>query len=456
MSMKEGSLLIVDDDIDVLHTARVILKPYFKNITVESNPQELNYLIKNETFDVIILDMNYTNGATTGKEGLFWLKYIIESIPDQLVIMMTAYGDIKLAVEAMKFGANDFVVKPWENEKFIATINSAYSHSQAKKELKELKTKQSSINKIFANSNNTIIGESKELREVLTIANKVAATDASVLILGENGVGKEVIAQHIHNLSDRADEPFIKVDLGSISASLFESELFGHVKGAFTDAKSDKEGRLALAGNGTLFLDEIGNLPLAMQSKLLSVLQNKQVIPVGSTAPKPINARIISATNSSLAQMIEEKTFREDLLYRLNTVEIRIPALRERPDDIALLSKHYLSTFSKKYNKVLSVEENTINYLAGYHWPGNVRELMHAIERAVIMSDGSQVTTEDFILKNVKEVKKTDSLNVDEVEKELIQKALLKHHGNVSKAAKELGMGRTTIYRKMEKHNINY
>lgn len=454
MTKLKGHVLIVDDDLDVLHTIRFLLKTEFEKVEVESNPQQLSYLLNNKQYDVILLDMNYTAGATSGKEGLFWLKQVksLENPPQ--VVMMTAYGDIKLAVESMKFGAFDFVVKPWENEKFIATVKSAFNHSRSIQELNDLKSKQQEINE-QAIPRNEIVGNSSQIKQVIGDVDKVAPTDASLLILGENGTGKEIIAQYTHQISDRRQHPFIKVDMGAITESLFESELFGHKKGAFTDAKTDKTGRLVLAGKGTLFLDEIGNLSLPMQAKLLSVLQNREVIPVGASKPEPINARIISATNEDLNARIADGTFREDLLYRLNTVELTLPPLRERPEDIELLAEHFLTKFNTKYRKNATLANETLDMLRLYTWPGNIRELMHAIERALIMTDNNVLNKEDFILKDEKR-ERVNSLNLDENEKAIIQQALLKHNGNVSKAAKELGLGRTTIYRKLDKYGINY
>lgn len=457
MAKIHANILVVDDDADVLHTARFILKASFQKITVESNPEQLRYLISNEPFDVILLDMNYTTGATSGKEGLYWLKEIKKELPQKQVVMMTAYGDIKLAVEAMKYGAYDFIVKPWENEKFIATIKAAFDHSQSKKELDELKSKQRSINQLNLENTDQIIGDSNGLADVLNIVKKVAPTDANVLIQGENGTGKEVIAQAIHRLSERNENPFIKVDLGAISENLFESELFGHKKGAFTDAKEDKLGRLTVAGNGTLFLDEIGNLSLPLQAKLLSVLQNKELNPVGGTKAEPINARIISATNINLEETVAKGLFREDLRYRLNTVEITMPPLRNRSEDIPLLANHFLTVFNQKYRKSIAMDESATRSLTNYNWPGNIRELMHAIERAVIMAEGDTITAKNLMLKSISHHPSvTETLNLNQTEKELIEKAIKKHQGNISKAAKELGLGRTTIYRKMDKYGIQY
>lgn len=454
MSEKRDPILIIDDDLDVLHTARVVLKPLFQKIETESNPEQINYLINHGTYGVILLDMNYTAGATSGKEGLFWLKRIIETRPEQQVVMMTAYGDLKLAVEAMKEGAADFVVKPWENEKFQATILAAYNHSQSKKELLHLKNKQSKMQEILNGGTEQIVGTSEPMKKIYSAIEKVAATDANVLLLGENGTGKELIAKALHQQSARSNEVFVKVDLGAISESLFESEFFGHKKGAFTDAKKERTGRFALADGGTLFLDEIGNLSLAMQAKLLTALQSKTFTPVGGDHPTQIDCRIIAATNENLHEKVKIKQFREDLLYRINTVELVVPPLRMRADDIALLADYFLNIYNQRYRKSLSMSDAAIEYLNNYKWPGNVREMQHAMERAVIMADDEMLEPSDFLLKTPHSQQKSDSLKLEEVEKQTIEEAIIKHKGNMSKAAKELGLGRTTLYRKIEKYGI--
>lgn len=456
MSKTTAHLLVIDDDPDVLHTARFVLKPYFTKITVESNPQQISYLIAKEKYDVVLLDMNYTVGATSGKEGLFWLKSIKSSSPNTQVVMMTAYGDLKLAVEAMKLGALDFVIKPWENEKLIATIQTAVKLRSTEKEVYELKQHQQALNEAFIENQVTLIGGSDEMKQVTSQINKVAATDANVLILGENGTGKELVAQAIYQQSLRSTKSFIKVDLGALTESLFESELFGHKKGSFTDAKADRTGRFKLSNNGTLFLDEIGNLSSAMQSKLLSALQNRSITPVGSNEEESIDIRLISATNQSLQTMISEGQFREDLLYRINTIEIHIPALRSRIEDIPQLLDHFIDLYTKRYRKnTIRYEEKVIRHLQKYQWPGNIREFQHAVERAIIMSNGLKLSPEDFLLKKTNGAEKEEALNLDELEKKAIQKALNQYRGNMSKAAKELGIGRTTLYRKLEKHKIN-
>lgn len=455
MDKQEAHILIIDDDKDVLHTAKVVLKPHFSKITTESNPEKLGYLVNHNVYDVILLDMNYTAGLTSGKEGLFWLKRIVDINPQQQVVMMTAYGDLKLAVEAMKVGAADFIVKPWENEKFQATIQAAFKHSLSKKEVVELKNKQSRINEILVAPDSQIIGSSVAIQNIFKTIDKVAPTDANILILGENGTGKELVAKQIHQKSDRAQQPFVKVDLGSISESLFESELFGHKKGAFTNAHEDRTGRFLLADKGTLFLDEIGNLSLPMQAKLLTAIQSKIITPVGSDQSLNIDCRIITATNENLTHLVEKKLFREDLLYRINTVEITLPPLRDRKGDIKQLANHFLQIYCSKYRKHLKLSNDGLSHLENYPWLGNIRELRHAMERAVIMADEEQLKADDFLLK-VNTVGKSlgSSLKITEVEKETIEEAINKHHGNMSKAAAELGLGRTTLYRKMEKYGI--
>jgi DNA-binding NtrC family response regulator len=455
MSKISANILVIDDEPDLLHTARFVLKPYFTKIIVESNPQQLSFLITQEKFDLVLLDMNYTVGVTSGKEGLFWLKNIKELAPDTQVIMMTAYGDLKLAVEAMKLGAMDFVIKPWENEKLIATVQNGVRLRQSEQEVQQLKQHQTELHKVLSSDEVILIGDSEAMCRVRDQISKVAETDANILILGENGTGKELIAQAIHQQSLREQQPFIKVDLGALTESLFESELFGHKKGAFTDAKSDRIGRFKLSNNGTLFLDEIGNLSSAMQAKLLSVLQNRKITPVGSNEEEAIDIRLVSATNQPVQEMIASHQFREDLLYRINTIEIYIPPLRSRLSDIELLLIHFLEVYSKKYRKEhLGYNSELILYLKEYPWPGNVREFQHAIERAVIMSTDNELSPEDFILNKSDKVLSEAALNLDVLEKNAIERALSEYSGNMSKAAKELGIGRTTLYRKLEKHHI--
>jgi two-component system response regulator HydG len=453
MSKIPARLLIVDDDPDVVQSARVILRQYFEHVFTESNPQAIPFAIRHHHVAVVLLDMNFTTGVTKGTEGLFWLKQIRSEFPDVSVIMVTAYGDVHIAVEAMKAGATDFVVKPWSNEKLIATVTSAYHLATSRQELSKVKAHQARMSQMQSAPDATLIGTGAAMQHTLRLISKVAHTDANILILGENGTGKELVAKSIHHQSARTANPFIKVDVGALTPSLFESELFGHKKGAFTDARTDYVGRFELASGGTLFLDEIGNLPPPLQIKLLTVLQNREVTPVGSSQPVPIDIRLISATNQSLKTLTSEGTFREDLLFRLNTIEITLPPLRERLDDLPQLLDHFVSMYGKKYGKMVSYEAAVIDHLQQYHWPGNIRELQHAVERAVIMSEGADITPEDFPL-SAQARQKTNDFNLDEVERQAIVQAIQKHKGNLSKAAQELGLGRTTLYRKIERYGI--
>ncbi len=454
-----GKILIVDDDEDVLYTARMVLKRRFTYVKTISDPLDIPKMLSKESFDVIILDMNFSFGVTSGKQGIRWLKKILQIDPGAHVIMSTAYGEIELAVETMKEGAIDFLVKPWENEKLLASVQAIFDLSRTKKEVIHLKHKHHLLSKEIDKQYHDIIAESDAMKQVMSYVRKVAATDATVLVLGENGTGKELIARAIHKHSLRSEEAFVKVDLGSISESLFESEMFGHKKGAFTDAKEDRVGHFEIARGGTLFLDEIGNLPLGLQAKLLTAIQSKHITRVGTTNPIPLDIRLICATNQELYKMVVEKQFRQDLLYRINTVEVILPPLRDRPKDIPSLAGYYLTLFSAKYNKQsLNFEHKTLEKLQKYHWPGNIRELQHSIERAVIISEGNKLQPTDFKLS--KEISMSSrsaehsSLKLEEIEKQTILQAIKKCEGNLSKAAKELGMGRSTLYRKLEKYGI--
>lgn len=450
-----AKILVVDDDADVLTAARVVLRQRYETVHTEENPNRILTLLKQSPFDVILLDMNFSAGRLTGNEGLFWLQQILAISPDQQIVMITAYGEIKVAVEAMKHGAADFILKPWENEKLEATVYAAYQHATSKKEVRTLKKRQSDFSKLVNDGSLEVIGDSPAFRETLDMVKRVAPTDASILLLGENGTGKELIARLIHKSSHRADQPFVKVDVGSLPESLFESELFGHKKGAFTDAKDDRTGRMELANDGTLFLDEVGNLPLNLQVKLLSVLQNREVTPLGSTMSIPINVRLITATNIDIHHAVSEGKFRDDLLYRINTVEINLPTLQERKEDIPVLANYFARLYSSKYRKGdKKIPADTIAHLQKYSWPGNVRELQHAIERAVIMSDKTELTKNDFPLTKKVATPRQEPLNLDEMEKNAIIAAISKHNGNLSNVAKELGVGRTTLYRKMSKYGL--
>jgi DNA-binding NtrC family response regulator len=454
--MIDGKILIIDDDKDILLSTKMVLKKEFSSIKTIIEPTDIIPYIEKKIFDVVLLDMNFTTGATSGKEGLEWLKTILKIDPQAVIVMMTAYGDINLAIDSMKIGAIDFVVKPWDNKKLLATILSAYNLRKSKQEIIQLKSKQEVLVKHIDQSYSEIIGESDKMIELLEVVNKVAKTDANILILGENGTGKEVIARAIHRSSERSKNLFINVDLGAIPETLFESELFGHVKGAFTDAKEDRAGRFEIANNGTLFLDEIGNLSLPLQSKLLTAIQNKEITRVGSNEPIPVNIRLLCATNMPLKEMTDKNEFRQDLFFRINTVEINIPPLRDRLEDIQLLSNHFLEIYRKKYNKMdTKITLEAIKKLKKYNWPGNIRELQHIIERTVIMSNSHVLNPSDFVL-NISENStiSRNNLNLEEVEKQTIDRALKKHNFNISSAAKELGLGRTTMYRKMTKYGF--
>jgi two-component system response regulator HydG len=457
MNAKPGKILVIDDDKDILLTTRVVLKKQFGMIKTEADPEMIIQQLENEIFDIILLDMNFSAGATSGKEGMKWLREIRKKDDSAHVIMMTAYGDIDLAVKAMKEGASDFIVKPWDNQKLMATVINAYRLSQSKREIIELRRKQELLHQDLDLEFSEIIGSSDRMKDVFLTISKVAQTDANVLILGENGTGKELIARALHRESERAKEIFVSVDLGAIPETLFESELFGHVKGAFTDAKENRSGRFEVASGGTLFLDEIGNLSLPLQSKLLSVVQNRVINRVGSSKETPINIRLICATNMPLYKMVQEKTFREDLLYRIYTVEIKVPPLRERRSDIPLLTDHFTGLYARKYNKTgISLQQDVYQKLDTYSWPGNIRELQHVIERAIILNDKDILKPVDFLIMH-ETSRSTDLIGyrMEDVEKQTIQQALEKYRYNISKAADELGMARTTLYRKMTKYGIS-
>jgi len=450
-SEKTGRILIVDDDPDILLTARVVLKKHFNCIKTASRPEMLENILKDHDFDVILLDMNFKSGRTSGEEGLSYLKKTLSIDKNVQIIMMTAYGDIHLAVEAMKLGAADFIVKPWENEKFIATVNTACRLACSNKMLEKLKIRDDALRSVINKDYSGIIDQSEAMKAVFKSIEKVAKTDANVLISGENGTGKELIARAIHEKSQRAAEAFIKVDLGAIPNGLFETELFGHLKGAFTDAKENRYGRFEAASGGSLFLDEISNLNLALQAKLLSAIQNKEIFRLGSNTPVKTDIRLICATN---VKLIDNKNFRQDLLYRINTVEIHLPPLRDRKDDIGLLAKHFLKNYNKKYGKELKISNDAYSKMQAYFWPGNIRELQHIIERAVIMAEGKSILADDIPINIGKEQKTDNKLNIERLEKAAIEEALEKHKGNLSKAAEELGLGRTTLYRKLKKYGL--
>jgi len=450
MNVKNATVLIIDDDTDVLTAVKMLLKTEVKEVVTEKNPENIRHLLSKKSFDLILLDMNFNSSINTGNEGIFWLKKIREFGSNAPVIMITAYGDIDLAVRSLKESASDFMVKPWHNEKLIDCIK------------KNLKEKSKSDDRLVSDSSvigKELIGNSDVMKDIFFKIEKIAPTDANILVLGENGTGKDLIAKAIHENSLRAKKPFIKVDVGALTESLFESELFGHKKGAFTGAAEDREGRFEAANGGTLFLDEIGNITLQQQSKLLSVLQNRQVIRLGSNVPISIDIRLICATNVPLNELANENRFRKDLIYRINTVEITVPPLRKRGSDIILLANHFVNIYSKKYLKPqLEFDAKAIEKLKQYPFPGNVRELQYTMERAVIMSEGEMLSASDLIFSPIESVavkeEEPKDLNLSLVEKNTILRVIEKHGGNISKAAKELGLTRTALYRRLSKYDI--
>lgn len=459
MEKELGKILIIDDDEDVLLAAKMLLKKHAQEVLIEKNPKKIPFLLNNDSYDLIMLDMNFSKDITSGKEGFYWLEQILDKDPQAVVVMITAFGDVEMAVRALKAGATDFVLKPWQNEKLIATLNSASKLKESYKEVTHLKQTSKQLQEDSNQAFKNIIGESEQIKDVFRLIDKVAGTDANVLILGENGTGKELIARAIHQKSLRKDDVFIGVDMGAITESLFESELFGHKKGSFTDAKEDRPGRFEVANKGSLFLDEIGNLGLSLQSKLLSTLQKREVTRIGSNQAIPIDIRLICATNMPIYEMVAENNFRQDLLYRINTVEIHLPALRDRIDDVPLLAEHFMKIYNQKYRKEIhKIAPSAIKKLEKYTWPGNIRELQHAIERAIIMSDTEVLSLDDFFFLSQKpennSTVEADNYNLDDVEKNVIQRAVDKHNGNISKAAKELGLTRASLYRRLEKYGL--
>jgi len=480
---QDGVILIVDDDEDILIAGRLLLKRHFLSVKTCHQPEQIPTLMNQQQFDAILLDMNFGPGESSGKQGYSWLEKILAIDPQAVVIMITAHGGVDVAVEAMKLGATDFIAKPWQNAKVVATLSSAVQLGKSRVEAKELRNTNKLLAQVTSQPNNQqLLGNSKAMNQVLSLIERSAPTDANVLLLGENGTGKELVAREIHAQSLRSDQVFMSVDLGAISESLFESELFGHKKGAFTGAREDRVGRLKAANGGTLFLDEIGNLPLHLQAKLLTVLEQRVVTPIGTNSAVPFDVRVITATNVSKQDLCREDKFRQDLLFRLNTVEIELPPLRQRVDDIALIATHYIDLYSHKYDKpAKALTSEALNAMKAYPWPGNIRALRHAIERAVILSQGSQLDRRDFQLEiqpnqagdrlissgvhvdlenpikvavsHTEEVDLTD-LNLDKLEKAAISQALKKHRYNISHSAKALGLTRATLYRRMEKHGL--
>lgn len=459
MEQKQGRILIVDDNEDLLKAAKMHLKRHFAQVDIEKNPEAIPALMNNEDYDVILLDMNFTKDVSSGSEGYYWLERILQLDPSAVVVLITAYGDIQMAVRAIKAGATDFVLKPWENEKLLATLFSAMRLRESRDVIENLKIKNHEINQALNDRYSEIIGQSTAMHKIFQTIDRVAKTDANVLILGENGTGKELIARAIHRNSARKNENFVSVDLGSITETLFESELFGHKKGAFTDAKEDRAGRFELANGGTLFLDEIGNLSLPLQAKLLTVLQNRKVSRVGSNKDTPVDIRLICATNMPLYEMVKENRFRQDLLYRINTIEIEIPSLRDRFEDIPMLASHFLKHYAQKYDKQVNrISEAAMARMHKHPWPGNIRELQHAIERAIILSTSTVLQPEDFNFAQTSTREDSnlslEQYNLEEVEKLLIRKVLKKYNGNITQAASELGLTRSSLYRRLEKYGL--
>ncbi|OFX27301.1 MAG: sigma-54-dependent Fis family transcriptional regulator [Bacteroidetes bacterium GWA2_31_9b] len=456
MKPKSGKILVIDDNDYVLKTIHQLLKYECESIITLKSPNLIHSVLSKESFDVVLLDMNFKAGVNTGNEGLFWLNEILKLDKNAVIIMITAYGDIELAVKAIKKGATDFITKPWDAEKFISTVLNAVKISQSKRKNEILEIRQEQLNKDINKPFENFIGSSEKMKEVFSLIQKVSKTEANILILGENGTGKELIARGIHKISDRANEIFMTVDIASMSESIIESELFGYVKGAFTDAKEDRIGRFESASGGTLFLDEIGNLPLSMQTKLLTVLQNRKIYKVGSSKEIPIDVRLICATNNNIETLIAQGQFKEDLFYRINTIQIQSPSLRERGNDIIELSQFYLNKFTEKYNKGnIKISNDAQLELLRYPWKGNVRELMHTMEKAVILSEKSELNIDDFYLKSSHEIDiKNKSNKLEDVEKRIIIDVLEKHKWNISKTANELDISRTTLYLKMKKYEI--
>ncbi|WP_394775977.1 sigma-54-dependent transcriptional regulator [Flavobacterium sp.] len=445
MRRKQAQILIVDDQEEILFSAKMILKKHFETIFTANNPKKIISILNENEINVVLLDMNYRIGFEDGREGIHWLKEIKELSPQTIVILMTAFGKIDTAVEGIKIGAFDYVLKPWNNEKLLEIIDKAVAESRksSKKVIIEKPEK------------NYFVGTSLKIKQAYLMAEKVARTDANVLILGENGTGKYVFAEFIHLNSERKEQPFVHVDLGSLSDNLFESELFGYAKGAFTDAKTDTAGRFETALNGTIFLDEIGNIPLHLQSKLLHVLQTKTVTRLGESKARPLNVRIIAATNSDIKAEVKNKTFREDLLYRINTMEIHLPSLRERKDDIVPMAHFILNKIAEKYNQEnWHFDDNVAPYLEKYPWKGNIRELENKIERALILADNNTITVNDLDILDFEDIQENDENPLSEMEKNAIEKALFKHNGNISKTAEELGLSRAALYRRIEKYDL--
>jgi two-component system response regulator HydG len=458
MEKKSGKILLIDDDPDILQAARLFLKQHVAQVHTESNPERVQALLREDKYDVVFLDMNFSQGKTDGEEGFFWLGRILELDPSAVVILITAYGDVELAVRGIKEGATDFVLKPWQNEKLLATLAAALKLRRTQADADKSRSRQEALSSDLDQPFHEFIGRSPAMQAVFTAIQKLASTDTNVLILGENGTGKELVARALHRQSQRSGELFLSVDMGSLSETLFESELFGHMKGAFTDARESRPGRFEIASDGTIFLDEIGNLTLTLQSKLLRVLETRTVTRLGSNIPIDIDVRLICATNMPIYEMVAQKQFRQDLLYRINTIEIQLPPLRERIEDLPLLVDHFLDLYVRKYHKPAKrLHPTTLQKFEKYPWPGNIRELQHALERAVIMSDGPVLLPEEFFLTDPDKSRDglvPDSCSLVDAEKALIRRTLSKFGGNISHAAKELGLSRSALYRRLERYGL--
>jgi DNA-binding NtrC family response regulator len=453
--MKSGNILVVDDNKSALSALNLLLQYEFAKVVCIANPNQIQAELRKEDFDVVLLDMNFSSGLNSGNEGLYWLGEIKKLAPTVEVVMITAYGDVELAVKALKRGAADFVLKPWDNEKLVATLISVLKLRRSNLKIAELKGRESSLKKEITKDRPCLIGSSPAMQKVMHMVQKIAGTDANVLITGENGTGKELIAREIHSLSNRSHEILVNVDMGSIPDNLLESELFGHKKGSFTDAREDRMGKFQLADKGTLFLDEIGNVPIQSQHKLLVALQSRSIVPVGSNKPVPVDIRLISATNADLETMVVNCQFRQDLLYRINTIKIELPPLRDRGEDIELLATHFLEIYKHKYkNSDLKLGSQAIRKLSSYYWPGNVRELQHAIEKAVILSDAGILIAEDFMFKTINSTDRNEIPSLSDMEKELIARAMDKYNGNFSVVAEKLGITRQTLYNKIKRYEL--
>lgn len=453
MQSHKGNILIVDDNKSILSTLEILLAQEFQTVTTLNNPNMIPGELSKKDYNLVILDMNFSAGINTGNEGIYWLARIKESNPEISVVMITAYGDIDIAVKALKAGASDFILKPWDNDKLIATIKLAIQLNMSKEEVKHLKERETELKREIIRESRTIVGSSQRWSNVLNMIRKVSGTDANVLITGENGTGKELVAQEIHRLSNRSKEIMVSVDMGALSESLFESELFGHVKGAFTDARENRQGKFEIAHKGTLFLDEIGNLSFHLQAKLLAAIQNRQITRIGSNQVIPVDIRLICATNKNIESLVQDGLFREDLLYRINTIHIELPPLRERGNDIILLAEFFLRKYSLKYDKPnLKMNQQAGERLLSYPWPGNIRELQHTIEKAVILSDSPVLKPDDLYLRPHVSAGSADSFTtLEEMEKQMIQKALDANNGNFTAAAEQLGVTRQTLYNRFKK-----